>query len=79
MIDVHLVVQRQRMITRTPVIADARVPVDDQRVHAELMQPCRNRQPGLSSADDDDRGVALGKGTLLLESIGPVFRAEVAR
>jgi hypothetical protein len=43
MIDMRFVVQRQRMITLAPIVADPLVPVDDQRVDAELMQARRNR------------------------------------
>ena len=43
-VDVHLVVQGQRVIAHAPVVADARVPVDDQRVDAELRRAARDGQ-----------------------------------
>ena len=42
-VDVHFIVQRQRMIARAPVVADASMPIDDQRVDAKLMKARRNR------------------------------------
>ena len=58
-IDLHLIVQRQRVIALAPVVADARLAVDDQRIDLQLLQPRRDRKPGLSAADHQhgrDRG-----------------------
>ena len=41
-VDVHLVVQRERMVAQPPVVADALVAVDDQRVDAEMVEPRRD-------------------------------------
>jgi hypothetical protein len=38
-IDEALIMQRQRMVALAPVVADARMAVDDERVDAELLQP----------------------------------------
>src|SRR4029078_469939 len=76
---VHFIVQRQRMIARAPVVADAVVPIDDQRVDAELMKARRNRQSGLAAADDNYGGIAFGKCTLFPQTVGPVLGAKVPR
>ncbi len=41
-VDVHFVVQRQRMIALAPIVADPRLAVDDDHVDAELNQPGRD-------------------------------------
>ena len=78
-IDVHFVVQRQRMVALAPVVADALMPVDDQRVDAELMQPRGDRQSGLAAADHEHRRIAVGIGALAGETVEPVVGAEIAR
>ena len=58
-IDLHLVVQRQRVVALAPVVADALLAVDDQRVDAELRQararstarPVRRRPPAPPGRD----------------------------
>ena len=77
-VDVHFVVQCQRVIARAPVVADTRMAVDDQRVDAELMQARGNRKPGLSAADHDHRRVMVGIRARLGKAIAPVRSAEVA-
>ena len=79
MVDVHFVVQRQRVIALAPIVADALVPVDDQRIDAELLQPRRDREAGLAAADHEHSGVAIGKRALAGEPVGPIFGAEIAR
>ena len=59
MIDLHLVVQRERVIARAPVVADARVAIDDQRVDAELGEARGDRQAGLAAADHQHRRIAI--------------------
>jgi len=70
--------QRERVVARAPVVADARQPVDDQGVDAELAQPRRDREPGLSCADDDDRRIAVGVSLLLAAAVEPILRAVIA-
>src|SRR6059058_2387929 len=67
------------MIPRAPVVADACVAVDDQRVDAKLLQACGNRETGLSAADNEHGGIAVGVGACFGEAIAPVLGAEVAR
>ena len=43
-IDVHFVVQGERVVAQAPVVADALVAVDDQRVDAESVEPRRDRR-----------------------------------
>ena len=47
------------MIALAPVVADALVAVDNQRIDTELMQARGDRQPGLSSADNNDGWVVI--------------------
>jgi hypothetical protein len=79
MIDLHLVVQRQRVIALAPVVADARLAIDDQRVDLQLGQPRRDREPGLPAADHQHGRVAVRIGGGCLAQIEPVRAAEVAR
>ena len=52
MVAVTFIVKLQVVIALTPIIADAAVLIDDQRVYAELDQAGRNRESGLSSTND---------------------------
>ena len=78
-IDVDLVVQRQRMIALAPVVADPLPAIDDQRVDVELAEPGRDRKARLAAADHEDGGVAVGVGLALAALIEPVVAAEIAR
>jgi hypothetical protein len=78
-IDLDLVVQGQRVIALAPIVADPRLAVDDQRVDLELLQPRGDRQPGLSAADHQHIGVAVGIFGGGLAQVEPVGPAEVAR
>ena len=78
-IDLHLVVQRQRVIALAPVVADARLAIDDQRVDLQLREPRRDREPGLPAADDQHGRVAVGVGGGCLAQVEPVRAAEIAR
>ena len=55
------------------------MPVDDQRVDAELMQPRGDPKSGLPAADDDDCGIVIGIGARPGAAVAPVLGAEVAR
>ncbi len=79
MIDLDLVVQGQRVIALAPIVADPRLAVDDQRVDLELLQPRGDRKPGLSAADHQHIGVAVGIFGGGLAQVEPVGPAEVAR
>ena len=48
--DARLVVQRQRVITAAPAVADPRFSVDDERIDAEQRQPRGNGEPRLRRA-----------------------------
>ncbi len=62
MVDVHLVVQDERVIAIAPVVADARLAIDDQRIDAQLLEARGDRKPGLSAADHEHGRVAVGIG-----------------
>ena len=51
------VVQHERAIAVAPGIAGARVLLDDDRRHVELLQPRAERYAALSAADDDAIGL----------------------
>ena len=59
----HFVVQRQRMVPGSPIVADPRVSVDDECVDPKLMQPRGNGEARLAAADHDDRRIATGIAT----------------
>ena len=73
-----LIMQGQGVIAVTPIIANAAVLIDDQRVDAKLGQAGRNRQPGLPATNDQNRRVAviilLGHDAL----VQPVWSAKIA-
>jgi hypothetical protein len=78
-IDLHLVVQGERVVALAPVVADARHAVDDQRVDPELVEAGGDRQPRLSAADDQHRGITIDVLGGLPAQVEPVGSAEVAR
>ena len=52
MIDVHLIMQNQRVIALAPVVADPLFAIDDQRVDTELREASGGRKPGASRPTD---------------------------
>ena len=78
MIDLHLVMQRQCMVALTPVVADARQAVDNERLDAKLTETGRNREPGLAATHDQHRGIAVGIRGGGFAEIEPVGTAEIA-
>ena len=79
MIDLHLVVQHQRVIAVAPVVADALFAIDDQRIDLQLTKPRRDRKPGLSAADDQHRRIVVAVIGCGLPQIEPIGAAEIAR
>ena len=55
----HLIVQNQRVITVSPIVADATFAIDDQRIYAQLCQASSDREARLASTDDEDRGIMV--------------------
>ena len=78
-IDLHLVVQRQGMIALAPVVADALLAVDDQRIDPQRLQPGRDRQPGMAAADHQHVRIAAGIFDLRLAQVEPVRAAKIPR
>ena len=78
-IDLHLVVQGQRVIAVAPVVADARLAIDDQGVDLQLGEPRRDRKPGLAAADHQHGRIAIGIRGRSLAQVEPVRSAEIAR
>ena len=75
----HLIVQNQRVITVSPIVADATFAIDDQRIYAQLCQACSDREARLASTDDEDGGIMvtiLGGG---LPDIEPIRSAKIPR
>src|SRR5215467_6052678 len=66
------------MIACAPIVSDARMPVDNQSVDAELMQACGDRKASLSAANNDHGGIVVGVAACLGEAIAPVLGAEIA-
>jgi hypothetical protein len=79
MINLHLVVQRQGMVALAPVVADALLAVDDQRIDPQLLQPRRDRQPRMTAADHQHVRIAAGVLRLRLAQIEPVGSAKIPR
>ena len=78
-VDLHLVVQGQRVIAVAPVVTDALSAVHDQRIDLQLPQACGDRKPGLPAADDEYDRIPLdilGGGSPEVE---PVGAAKIAR
>ena len=79
MIDLHLIVQRECVIARAPVVTDARFAVHDQRVHIQVAQARRNRQAGVAAANDQHIGVTVGAGGVGDAPVKPVRPLKIAR
>ena len=79
MVDVHLVVQDQRVIALAPVVADARFTIHDQRIDPQLREASGDRKPGLSPADNEHGGIAVGIFGGGLPEVEPVGSAKIAR
>src|SRR5262249_46540898 len=67
------------MVTRAPIVADALVSVDDQRIDAELLQGPTNGEPGPSAPDNGDGRIAIGEGARFGQPVAPVLGAKVSR
>ena len=78
-IDEHLVVQRQRVIALAPIVADTRMPVDNERVDAKSTKARGEGEPGLSRAHDHACGIAIIKGLRFAAAVEPVVATERAR
>ena len=78
-VDVHLVVQGERVIALAPVVADARPTVDDQRIDAQMGEARCDRKPGLSPADDEHGRIPLVIGGGRFPQVEPVGAAKIAR
>ncbi len=78
-VDLHLVVQRQRVIAFAPVVADARLAVDDQRVDPQLLEARGDRKSGMAAADHQHDRIAVGIFGIGLAQVEPVGAAEIPR
>ena len=73
MIDLHLVVQGQRVVAVAPVVSNALFTVHDQRIDVQLSQACCDRKPGLPPAYDQHNRIPLdilGGGFPEVEPVG---------
>ena len=66
------------MVALAPTVADARPFFDDEGINPLLVEPRRNRKPGLRGADDQDGRLAIFIGDRFTTHIGPVVAAEIA-
>ena len=78
MIHLHLVVQRQGVVTVAPVVADPLVFLKNKRVHVELPQSGGNRKSGLSGPDDDNGGTSFFIADVDVSEVAPVRPFKVA-
>src|SRR5262249_7565831 len=60
MVDVHLVVQGQCMISLAPGVTDALFAVYDQCIHLQLSKVCRDRKSGLPAANNQYSWISIG-------------------
>ena len=74
----RLVVQLEAVVAQTPVVADALLLVDDQRVEAEPLQFDRRRDAGMTAADDQHVGFAILVGEMLGALVEPACFGEIA-
>ena len=77
-IDVHLVVQGERVIAPPPVVADPLVAIDDQSIHAQRPQARGGGKARLPAANDEHDGITVLVGLRLHPLVEPVGAAEVA-
>ena len=77
-VQVDLVVQRQRVVPLPPDVPDPLAHVDEEGVDAEQPQPRRDGEARLSRAHDQHRRIAVGVGHVLGADVAPVIAAEVA-
>ncbi len=78
------VVQAERLVAVAPAVAGAVVLLDDDRRHAELPQPCAERDATLTTTDDQRVGLAgvaqfAGLRLALLLPARPVLRSTMLR
>ena len=78
-VHMHLVMQRQGMIALAPIIPDATVLFDHQRIQPQLAKPRRYAKPRLARANYQHNGVAVREGFCLFALIEPIIAAEIAR
>ncbi len=78
-VDLHLIVQGQRVIALAPVVADALFAIDDQRIDIQLLQAGGDAQAGLSAADDEHGGIMIVVSSRGFSQIEPVRPAKIPR
>ena len=78
-IDLNLIMQRQRMVALAPIVADTLLAIDDQRIDVQLFQPRGDGKAGLAAADHEDGRVAVGIGGRCVAQVEPVGAAKIAR
>ena len=71
--------QRQRVITLAPAIADTRPLLNDQRVNPKLIEPGGDRQARLGPADHKNRRFVVFVSGGFAPDIFPVVAAEITR
>jgi hypothetical protein len=78
MVEFGVVVQGERVVARAPAVADPRQAIDHQRIDIEPSQRCREPEPRLTAADDEDGRFAIGVSLRGVTLLLPVRPAEVA-
>src|SRR5258705_9071933 len=67
------------MIAVAPVVADARLAIDNQRVNLQLLETCRDRKSGLSATDHQRDRIAVGIFGRGLAQVEPGGAAKIPR
>jgi hypothetical protein len=79
MVDMHLVVQSQRVIAVAPVVTDALFTVHDQRIDPQLTQARGDRKPRLPPAHDQHDRISLDILGRRFPEVEPVGTPKIAR
>ena len=79
MVDLHLVVQSERVVTQAPVVTNPVFFVDDQCIHTQVAEPRSYRKSGVAAADHNYGGIAVRISPGLVQLVLPVGASKVAR
>ena len=77
MIDLKLIMQGQRVIAIAPIISNAFVTIDDQRINPKLREASRDGQPSLTATNNEDTGVSILILLRQLAFIQPVWPSKI--
>ena len=77
MVDLNLIMQRQRVVALAPVVADAGRAVHDQGVDLQLAEAGGDAKPGLAAADHQHGRITVGIFSRGVPQVEPVRTAKI--